>query len=65
MSTQTNDKCPLCIAPLDLTDKQLKPCKCGYEVNFHRSSTILVCKQFVFHFLLLIFILYLHVFNTF
>ena len=33
MSDQTNEKCPLCLNKMDLTDKQLKPCKCGYEVN--------------------------------
>ncbi|KAF8714327.1 hypothetical protein HU200_027791 [Digitaria exilis] len=32
MTTQSNDKCPLCLEKMDLTDKQLKPCKCGYEV---------------------------------
>ncbi|CAL4965961.1 unnamed protein product [Urochloa decumbens] len=32
MSTQANDKCPLCLDPMDLTDQQLKPCKCGYEI---------------------------------
>ncbi|MCL7034119.1 hypothetical protein MKW94_016476 [Papaver nudicaule] len=24
--------CPLCTEEMDLTDKQLKPCKCGYEI---------------------------------
>ena len=33
MSDQTNEKCPLYLNKMDLTDKQLKPCKCGYEVN--------------------------------
>jgi len=28
MSDQTNEKCPLCLNKMDLTDKQLKPCKC-------------------------------------
>ena len=23
--------CPLCAEEMDLTDKQLKPCQCGYE----------------------------------
>ncbi|VAH58883.1 unnamed protein product [Triticum turgidum subsp. durum] len=32
MSTQAKDKCPLCMETMDLTDKQLKPCKCGYEI---------------------------------
>ncbi|KAJ1282070.1 hypothetical protein BS78_03G021800 [Paspalum vaginatum] len=32
MSAQTNDKCPICLEKMDLTDQQLKPCKCGYEM---------------------------------
>ncbi|ONM28562.1 uncharacterized protein [Zea mays] len=32
MNDQTNEKCPLCLNKMDLTDKQLKPCKCGYEI---------------------------------
>ena len=24
--------CPLCVEEMDLTDRQLKPCQCGYEV---------------------------------
>uniref|UniRef100_A0ACD5VCH0 Uncharacterized protein n=1 Tax=Avena sativa TaxID=4498 RepID=A0ACD5VCH0_AVESA len=32
MSTQAKDKCPLCLETMDLTDKHLKPCKCGYEI---------------------------------
>ncbi|RLM93852.1 hypothetical protein C2845_PM08G02030 [Panicum miliaceum] len=32
MSATANDKCPLCMEMMDLTDKQLKPCKCGYEI---------------------------------
>jgi hypothetical protein len=48
---------------MDLTDKQLKPCKCGYEVNIHGSSTILIWKQFLsFSFFLLAFILYIWMF---
>ncbi|EEE54094.1 hypothetical protein OsJ_00836 [Oryza sativa Japonica Group] len=31
MTTQAKEKCPLCTEEMDLTDKQLKPCKCGYE----------------------------------
>lgn len=26
------DVCPLCAEEMDLTDKQLKPCQCGYEI---------------------------------
>lgn len=33
-----NDKgektCPLCAEEMDLTDQLLKPCKCGYEVGY-------------------------------
>ena len=25
-------ECPLCMEPLDATDRQFKPCKCGYQV---------------------------------
>jgi CCR4-NOT transcription complex subunit 4 len=32
MTTQAKEKCPLCTEEMDLTDKQLKPCKCGYEI---------------------------------
>ncbi|KAL6838660.1 hypothetical protein ACP4OV_031374 [Aristida adscensionis] len=32
MSAQTKQRCPLCVEEMDLTDKQLKPCKCGYEI---------------------------------
>ncbi|XP_062219121.1 uncharacterized protein LOC133918945 [Phragmites australis] len=32
MSARTKEKCPLCLEAMDLTDKQLKPCKCGYEI---------------------------------
>ncbi|OEL38021.1 CCR4-NOT transcription complex subunit 4 [Dichanthelium oligosanthes] len=40
---ESNDKCPLCLSVMDLTDKQLKPCKCGYEVNIYGLSTSLIC----------------------
>lgn len=32
MSDQGEKTCPLCAEEMDLTDQQLKPCKCGYEV---------------------------------
>ncbi|XP_072994426.1 uncharacterized protein [Typha latifolia] len=35
MTTMSDDgdrMCPLCTEEMDLTDQQLKPCKCGYEV---------------------------------
>jgi len=32
MSDKGERTCPLCAEEMDLTDQQLKPCKCGYEV---------------------------------
>ncbi|XP_016441791.2 uncharacterized protein LOC107767333 isoform X1 [Nicotiana tabacum] len=32
MSDQGDKACPLCAEEMDLTDQQLKPCKCGYEI---------------------------------
>lgn len=32
MSDEGEKTCPLCAEEMDLTDQQLKPCKCGYEV---------------------------------
>ncbi|KAL8136650.1 hypothetical protein V2J09_002651 [Rumex salicifolius] len=32
MSEEGEKTCPLCAEEMDLTDQQLKPCKCGYEV---------------------------------
>uniref|UniRef100_A0A2P2MID6 Uncharacterized protein n=1 Tax=Rhizophora mucronata TaxID=61149 RepID=A0A2P2MID6_RHIMU len=32
MSDGGEKTCPLCAEEMDLTDQQLKPCKCGYEV---------------------------------
>ncbi|XP_061363165.1 uncharacterized protein LOC133306805 isoform X2 [Gastrolobium bilobum] len=32
MSDQGDRTCPLCAEEMDLTDQQLKPCKCGYEI---------------------------------
>ncbi|KAM4100563.1 hypothetical protein ACJW30_05G078200 [Castanea mollissima] len=31
MSDEGERTCPLCTEEMDLTDRQLKPCKCGYE----------------------------------
>lgn len=33
MSDEGEKTCPLCAEEMDLTDQQLKPCKCGYEVG--------------------------------
>ncbi|XVE79702.1 hypothetical protein DITRI_Ditri14bG0079000 [Diplodiscus trichospermus] len=32
MSDEGEKTCPLCAEDMDLTDRQLKPCKCGYEI---------------------------------
>ncbi|XP_022634179.1 uncharacterized protein LOC106756133 isoform X2 [Vigna radiata var. radiata] len=32
MSDKGERTCPLCAEEMDLTDQQLKPCKCGYEI---------------------------------
>ncbi|XAR60498.1 hypothetical protein NMG60_11033906 [Bertholletia excelsa] len=32
MSDQGEKTCPLCAEEMDVTDQQLKPCKCGYEI---------------------------------
>ncbi|XP_028775817.1 uncharacterized protein LOC114732658 isoform X2 [Neltuma alba] len=32
MSDEGERTCPLCAEEMDLTDQQLKPCKCGYEI---------------------------------
>ncbi|XP_047973962.1 uncharacterized protein LOC125216318 isoform X1 [Salvia hispanica] len=32
MSDEGDKTCPLCAEEMDLTDQQLKPCKCGYEI---------------------------------
>lgn len=33
MNDEGEKTCPLCAEEMDLTDQQLKPCKCGYEVR--------------------------------
>ncbi|XP_056854898.1 uncharacterized protein LOC130506005 isoform X2 [Raphanus sativus] len=32
MSDQGEKTCPLCAEEMDLTDQQLKPCRCGYQI---------------------------------
>ncbi|KAJ0261379.1 RNA binding [Hirschfeldia incana] len=32
MSDQGEKTCPLCAEEMDLTDQQLRPCKCGYQI---------------------------------
>lgn len=43
MSDEGEKSCPLCAEEMDLTDQQLKPCKCGYDV-----ITKFSCKYFIF-----------------
>ncbi|PNY14632.1 hypothetical protein L195_g011316 [Trifolium pratense] len=31
MSDEGERTCPLCAEEMDLTDQQLRPCKCGYQ----------------------------------
>lgn len=33
MADKGGKSCPICTEEMDLTDQQLKPCKCGYEVQ--------------------------------
>ena len=60
MSDEGERTCPLCAEEMDLTDQQLKPCKCGYEVIICSLSPIfvlLVWKLFeIVTYLLLIFL---------
>lgn len=51
--------CPICTEEMDLTDQQLKPCKCGYEVQaclFTHEYGFIVMK--VFYFSCLCFLIY-------
>lgn len=32
------ETCPLCVEELDITDKNFKPCPCGYQVRWPSSS---------------------------
>jgi CCR4-NOT transcription complex subunit 4 len=32
MSDDGDHTCPLCAEEMDITDQQLKPCKCGYDI---------------------------------
>lgn len=38
MSDDGERTCPLCAEEMDLTDQQLKPCQCGYEVCVSRKQ---------------------------
>lgn len=55
MSDEDEKTCPLCAEEMDLTDQQLKPCKCGYEVlNLFRFSSIMWSLYLLEKFMLLI-----------
>lgn len=47
MSDYGEKTCPLCAEEMDLTDQQLNPCKCGYQVYpsslFYMSMHALLC----------------------
>ena len=49
MSDDGDHTCPLCAEEMDITDQQLKPCKCGYDV---RVSIISLSYQSVCTYLL-------------
>jgi len=49
MSDDGDHTCPLCAEEMDITDQQLKPCKCGYDV---RVSIISLSYQSVYTYLL-------------
>uniref|UniRef100_A0A2P2MID3 Uncharacterized protein n=1 Tax=Rhizophora mucronata TaxID=61149 RepID=A0A2P2MID3_RHIMU len=69
MSDEGEKTCPLCAEDMDLTDQQLKPCKCGYEVcgadcltleKWHLFNSVLlscfglVVFSFIFMFLFMV-----------
>jgi hypothetical protein len=35
--------CPLCVEELDLTDKNFRPCPCGYQVSIPAHLSISAC----------------------
>lgn len=45
MSDYGEKTCPLCAEEMDLTDQQLKPCKCGYQVHTSFLIYIFFCDQ--------------------
>jgi hypothetical protein len=45
MSDYGEKTCPLCAEEMDLTDQQLKPCKCGYQVQTLSLIFIVFCDQ--------------------
>ena len=57
MAEDWDNCCPLCMEEMDPTDRQLKPCRCGYQVItplvYHVKSSklfpllLLLCPQFL------------------
>lgn len=45
MSDDGDRTCPLCAEEMDITDQQLKPCKCGYEVLSSSVTPTLPCLR--------------------
>jgi len=39
--------CPLCLEELDLTDKNFRPCTCGYQVIYFILAHFARCAGFV------------------
>jgi len=48
MSDEGEKTCPLCAEEMDLTDQQLRPCKCGYEVCSIFFWFLLAVRQVTF-----------------
>lgn len=36
--------CPLCVEEFDLSDRNFRPCPCGYQVRRRRPSPAAVCQ---------------------
>lgn len=51
MPTETDDfednLCPMCLEELDITDRNFKPCQCGYQVLHNHRSVLLFAISFI------------------
>jgi hypothetical protein len=51
MPTETDDfednLCPMCLEELDITDRNFKPCQCGYQVENQRKDNTLINHSLV------------------
>lgn len=45
MSDYGEKTCPLCAEEMDLTDQQLNPCKCGYQVSLSFTCPCMHCVE--------------------